>query len=468
VGADRAASAALPHRLRYRIGYDHDLCRRVLGALTTELQRYYRSKSGLRRGQTGSVTFIQRFNSGLAMSPHFHLFALDGAFVDSEKQGLQFITVGEPSTLDLGEIVSAVRARVEKLLRRIDGERRGDGDDDDLSAESPALAACCAASIMRRTAFGPTSGKRIVQLGGMPNAPWVALNRRRHAHDEGFDLHADVVIAASDRQGLEQVLRYGARPAVAGERLRFTPDGRVALELKRRYHDGTTHLVFEPLAFVERLAALIPRPHKNLVIYSGVLAPNAKLRRKVVAYGVPRDLATRGAGEGTRPCEPTVASDAATTVGERRRPNYAWADLMRRAFGVDVLQCPHCGDRLKLLAAVMSPPAIRAILASLGLPIRRTRVAPGACTARATRLRVACGGSSAERGIVATMTISWAWSVQSAKTPWVGTSRHAKRRLSAPRNAPRRRGIPPPHWIRNPVRDRERSRGRAFVLPSAM
>lgn len=137
---------------------------------------------------------------------------------------------------------------------------------------------CYAASIMRRAAFGPTGGKRIVRLGGVANAPWVELNRRRHAHNEGFDLHADVAIAQSDRQGLEQVLRYGARPAVAGERLRFTHDGRIALELKRRYHDGTTHLVFEPLAFVERLAALIPKPNKNLVIYSSVLAPNAKLR----------------------------------------------------------------------------------------------------------------------------------------------------------------------------------------------
>jgi len=32
----------VPHRLRYRIGYDHDLCKRVLRALTTELQHYYR------------------------------------------------------------------------------------------------------------------------------------------------------------------------------------------------------------------------------------------------------------------------------------------------------------------------------------------------------------------------------------------------------------------------------------------
>jgi len=47
------------------------------------------------------------------------------------------------------------------------------------------------------------------------------------------------------------------------------------------------------------------------------------------------------------------------------RPNYTWAELMRRTFAIDVLACQYCGGRLKLLAAVMNPKAVRAILASL-------------------------------------------------------------------------------------------------------
>jgi hypothetical protein len=27
-------------------------------------------------------------------------------------------------------------------------------------------------------------------------------------------------------------------------------------------------------------------------------------------------------------------------------PGYLWAQLMRRTFDVDVLECPHCGGRL--------------------------------------------------------------------------------------------------------------------------
>lgn len=53
-------------------------------------------------------------------------------------------------------------------------------------------------------------------------------------------------------------------------------------QLKMPYRDGTTHFVFEPLEFLVRLAALVPRPRGNLVRYHGILAPNAKHRNAVV------------------------------------------------------------------------------------------------------------------------------------------------------------------------------------------
>ena len=64
------------------------------------------------------------------------------------------------------------------------------------------------------------------------------------------------------------------RPPFAQERLRLRSDGRVALELKTAWHDGTRELVFEPLEFLERLAAMTPRPETNLLICRG-LAPGA-------------------------------------------------------------------------------------------------------------------------------------------------------------------------------------------------
>jgi hypothetical protein len=54
----------------------------------------------------------------------------------------------------------------------------------------------------------------------------------------------------------ERLCRYVLRPPFAQERLRS--DGRVALQLKMAWHDGTRKLVFEPLEFLERLAAMTP------------------------------------------------------------------------------------------------------------------------------------------------------------------------------------------------------------------
>jgi len=49
----------------------------------------------------------------------------------------------------------------------------------------------------------------------------------------------------------------------------------VALTLKTPYRDGTAHIVMSPLEFMQRLAALVPRPRLNLIRFHGVLAPHA-------------------------------------------------------------------------------------------------------------------------------------------------------------------------------------------------
>ena len=41
--------------------------------------------------------------------------------------------------------------------------------------------------------------------------------------------------------------------------------GQVVLKLKTPYRDGTSHLVISPLEFMQRLAALVPRPRLHLI-----------------------------------------------------------------------------------------------------------------------------------------------------------------------------------------------------------
>jgi hypothetical protein len=64
----------------------------------------------------------------------------------------------------------------------------------------------------------------------------------------------------SSRMRLERLCRYVGRPPVALDRLSTLADGRLKYRLKRRWRDGTTHVIFEPLEFIEKLAALVPTP----------------------------------------------------------------------------------------------------------------------------------------------------------------------------------------------------------------
>lgn len=57
------------------------------------------------------------------------------------------------------------------------------------------------------------------------------------------------------------------------------------IRLKKRWRDGTDSLVFEPLEFLERLAALVPAPRFNMIRYSGVLAPAASWRARLAPCG---------------------------------------------------------------------------------------------------------------------------------------------------------------------------------------
>ncbi|MEO7134900.1 MAG: transposase, partial [Vicinamibacterales bacterium] len=107
------------------------------------------------------------------------------------------------------------------------------------------------------------------------------------ARVDGFDLHGRVAFGAAERARLEELVRYCARPPLANDRLTKCADGHYLLRLKAPWRDGTTHLKLEPIELMERLAAQIPKPRINLVLYAGVLAPNAKLRKSVVRCARP-------------------------------------------------------------------------------------------------------------------------------------------------------------------------------------
>jgi hypothetical protein len=83
----------LPHRLRYRLAWDHGLTRVVLRVCARVVQDFYvRSahRHGVGGGRTGMLTVIQRFGSGVNLNLHFHTLVLDGVFIERTPGQLEF------------------------------------------------------------------------------------------------------------------------------------------------------------------------------------------------------------------------------------------------------------------------------------------------------------------------------------------------------------------------------------------
>ena len=137
-------------------------------------------------------------------------------------------------------------------------------------------------------------------------------------------------------------------------RLKRNAAGQVVLQLKSAYKDGTTHVVMSPLEFMQRLAALVPRPRLHLIRFHGVLAPHAKLRAAIVP----------------NPPDSTTGQAADHAHAHHSPARMSWARLLKRVFDIDIEHCPNCGGRLKIIAAIEAPPVIVRILAHLGLPTR--------------------------------------------------------------------------------------------------
>jgi hypothetical protein len=302
---------SLPFELRYRLAWDHKLCRAVLAVYTRALLGFYRKRAKA------------------------------------------------PTNEEVEALLGLIRKRVLRLLvrRGLLCEEGGESSDE---TEAPPLHALYAASVRQRVAMGRRAGAAVLRLADAPTITAASPKRRRQARLGGFDLHANTSVRAKNRPKLERLCRYLLRPPVAEDRLSFASDGRVLVRLKTPWRDGTSHIALGPLELLEKLAALIPRPYVNLIVYHGVLAPNATWRREVVGF--------RRSKASEKP-----ASSPSNKAGPYNR---TWAELMRRGLDIDVLECSDCGGRPRFVAAIILSSAIRRILRHLGLVSDLVELAP--------------------------------------------------------------------------------------------
>ncbi|MCX5787836.1 MAG: transposase [Elusimicrobia bacterium] len=324
----------LPKRLRFFVHRSPLLAGEASRILAREIELHYRRKAiapfpakreraGV-RASPGQIHFVQRSGSTMNLHVHIHAVVSDGVFrrgcgaLGTER--LDFTAAEPPSQAEL--------ARMSESLRR---------------------------KVVRR----------FVELGVIPNEVAWEMLAWRHS---GFSLHAATVVAAEDREALERLLYYCARPAVSAKRLTYRKGDSFAVYQTKDNRSGRNlRLVFPALDFIGRLARLIPPPRKNVVRYYGALGPNAPLRPLLVeaalAQSREKPLAAIGRAVGA----------VAKAASARAR---AWARILSRVFEVDPLICTRCGGRMEPVAAILNDRSLSRLLAHLGLSTEFPKLAP--------------------------------------------------------------------------------------------
>jgi putative transposase len=146
---------------------------------------------------------------------------------------------------------------------------------------------------------------------------------------------------------------------------------------------GTTAVIFEPQDLLAKLAALVPAPRVHLVRFHGILPPAAASRALIIPAGAaaaPVATTECAAAQWDSIVSAESVDAGATEWAEQKsaalRRNYSWAQLMKRVFAIDVLQCDRCGGVMRIIAAIHPPDTTRKILDCLGLPSRAPPLTP--------------------------------------------------------------------------------------------
>ncbi len=339
--------------------------------------RYRRRLPEAREARCGGVTAIQRFGSSMNCHVHFHSLVLDGVYArDSETGKLSFIRVPEPEPDDMQMILARVIRRVTRYLAK----RGCFVEEPDGSGTEPGVLEVLQAASIGGWEGLSNSPRPVPVVGTRTDAPRSrALERPFTAEKDGWSIHAGVVVEAGEKEKLEKVCRYLLRPPFAEERLTRLSDGRIAYGFRKPRWDGGLGIVLEPVELLAKLAALVPPPRAHAVRYHGVLGPHGSVRRQVVPAREEGNSCAKVHGCGALPRADRVHGEEAgqaRSAHRDRTPRIDWATLMRRTLDLDVLACPRCDGRMRVIASITEPGAIQKILRAMKLSTEIPRPVP--------------------------------------------------------------------------------------------
>tara|TARA_R110002072_G_scaffold302174_1_gene484227 strand:+ start:3818 stop:4615 length:798 start_codon:yes stop_codon:yes gene_type:complete len=202
---------------------------------------------------------------------------LDGVYVYRNDRPPRFQSVKAPAKRELEELVHLISQRVGRCL-----ERQGLLEEDaenawlelDPAEDTDAMPQILGSSVSYRIDVGSQQGRKAFMIRTIHPLDKPDPGLERVAKASGFSLHAGLSCEGHQTGKRERLCRYIASPAVAVPRLSLSSRGKVVYTLKTPYRDGTTQVAFDPVDFMARLAALVPKPRVNLTRYHGALAPN--------------------------------------------------------------------------------------------------------------------------------------------------------------------------------------------------
>ena len=181
----------------------------------------------------------------------------------------------------------------------------------------------------------------------------------------------NVFIPAQEREGLERLCRYGARPSFSLSRS----------ERAAGWAAGVPHAE-EAQGRLARAGA-----------HPGA-APGAAGGADPAAAGEPGAV-SRSAGAGVEAAEEARAGvEPRRSRRGRAKPRndrMDWASLFKRVYKTDVFQCGACGGRARPIAVIQDPEVVKRILRHLGLPVEAPAwhrpAGPAGATVRRSRER---------------------------------------------------------------------------------
>src|SRR5437773_1711393 len=189
-----------PHEIRRVLALRPDALTAENRIFAEEIARWQKQKAkalGVDGGETGSVTFVQRFDGALGSFVPLHVVALDGVFARAADGTAVFHQGPAPSRDEIAAAVARVAERMHRWMRRrkLLDDRPAEERSNEAPEASP-LEACMQLSLLGATFLkldkdgAPLSAPDDeARLGARTKSPWSA-------EVQGFNLHAQVTVRA--------------------------------------------------------------------------------------------------------------------------------------------------------------------------------------------------------------------------------------------------------------------------------